>query len=450
MLLVGGDARDNLQEGGFRFSAAGGLSGTRIRREASPAEASTAAQRQLDSAKHAALEPLNPMTDIAKAETASPTDLAAARDARRSAREFAERALNADLTARDREGRFSRAAWEACAAFGVQGLAVPPEYGGTRADLRMVMAVMEGLGEGSADNGLLFSLNAQMWSVQAPLAKFGSAEQRTRYLPGLARGELIGAHGMTEPGSGSDAFSLTTRADRRGDTYVLNGRKTFITNAPVADVFVIFASVDLSLGVGGVTAFVVDRGTTGLSIPREEEKMGMRTSPMGDVLLEDCEIPLSQRLGREGAGAALFSSSMEWERGAILSVAVGAMERELRRCLDYASIRKQFQQPIVKFPAVANRLADVKVRIEASRALLAQVATLKDAGEPAAMEAAVAKLYVSEAWVQTMLDLQQVYGASGYMRENNIERDLRDALGSRIYSGTSDMQRLIIARWLAA
>ena len=211
----------------------------------------------------------------------------------------------------------------------------------------------------------------------------------------------------------------------------------------------IFASIDLSLGVGGVTAFLVDRGTPGLSVPREEDKMGMRTSPMGDVLLEECEIRAAQRLGPEGAGAAIFSSSMEWERGAILSVAVGAMQRELTRCLDYASTRRQFQQPIAKFPAVANRLADVKVRIEASRALLAQVATLKDAGESATMEAAVAKLYVSEAWVQTMLDLQQVYGAYGYMRENNIERDLRDALGSRIYSGTSDMQRLIIARWLS-
>jgi len=368
-------------------------------------------------------------------------------EVREAAATFARGRLNSELHARDGTG-FSRTDWQACAEFGVQGLAVPREYGGSGAGLRTTMATMEGLGQGCLDNGLLFSLNAQMWSVQTPIATFGTEEQKARYLPGLCKGSLIGAHGMTEPGSGSDAFSLETRAERRGDSYVLNGRKTFITLAPVADMAVVFATVDPALGASGVTAFVVERGTPGFEIGRTEEKMGLNTSPMGDLVFIDCEMAASQRLGPDGAGAAIFNSSMEWERAAILSVCIGSMERELLRCAQYAKERRQFKQPIGKFPAVANRVAEMKVRLEASRGLLARVADLKDAGRPAYLEAAIAKLYISEAWVQSSLDAQQVYGAFGYMVDNGIERQIRDSLASRIYSGTSDIQRLVIARWL--
>lgn len=363
---------------------------------------------------------------------------------RDAAADFARRWLNRP----NGQGGFSRAAWEACADFGVQGLAVPPEHGGSGAGLRVTMATMEGLGLGCSDNGLLFSLNAQMWSVQTPIVRFGTQDQKTKYLPGLCSGTLVGAHGMTEPASGSDAFSLETRAERRGNDYVLNGRKTFITNAPIADLAVVFATVDPSLGVSGVTAFLVDRGAPGFEIGRVEEKMGMQTSPMGDLVFAACVIPASQRLGPEGAGAAIFNSSMEWERAAILAVCTGSMERELVRCVEYAKERKQFKQPIGKFAAVANRIAEMKVRLEASRGLLARVADLKDAGRSAHLEAAIAKLYISEAWVQSSLDAQQVYGAFGYMVDNGIEGQVRDSLASRIYSGTSDIQRLVIARWL--
>jgi alkylation response protein AidB-like acyl-CoA dehydrogenase len=367
---------------------------------------------------------------------------------RRSAEEFAARALGRDLLRRDRDGEFARDEWRACAAFGVQGLPVPSEYGGTAADLRTVMAVMEGLGSGCRDNGLLFSLNAQMWSVEAPLVRFGTPEQRGRYLPGLASGELIGAHGMTEVESGSDAFSLKTTASLTDGGYVLRGRKTFVTNAPTCDLAVVFATVDAGLGVGGITAFIVDRGTAGFEVAREEDKMGMRTSPMGDLVFDDCYVPTSARLGPQGAGAAIFNSSMAWERAAILCVAVGAMDRELGRCVAYARSRRQFGQPIGKFPAVAARIAEMKVRVDASRALLDRVATVKDAGGEATLEASVAKLFVSESWVASSLDAQQVYGAYGYTKENGIEREVRDALASRIYSGTSDIQRLVIARSL--
>jgi len=367
---------------------------------------------------------------------------------RKAAADFARRTLNERLVERDRDGEFSRTAWRACAAFGVQGLPVPPEYGGSGASLRTVMATMEGLGQGCEDNGLLFSVNAQMWSVELPLVRFGTDEQRRRYLPGLCSGALIGAHGMTEPEAGSDAFSLKTRAERRGEAYVLNGHKAFITNAPVADLALVFATLEPELGIGGITVFVVERGTPGFEVGRAQDKMGMRTSPMGDLSFQDCAIPVAQRLGPEGAGAAIFNSSMEWERAAILSVCTGAMERELARCVEYATLRRQFNQPIGKFPAVAHRLADMKVRLEASRALLRQVATQKDAGRPAPLEAAIAKLFISEAWVQSSLDSQQIYGAYGYLSENGIERQIRDALASRIYSGTSDIQRAIIARGL--
>lgn len=366
---------------------------------------------------------------------------------RAAAAEFARRALQMTPAPQDRE-EFSRDAWRACAAFGVQGLALPHEYGGTQASLRTTMAVMEGLGIGCEDNGLLFALNAQMWSVELPLLRFGSEEQRRRYLPGLASGELIGAHGMTESGSGSDAFSLATTAEHRGDSYVLNGEKWFITNAPAADLAIIFATVDGSLGVGGISAFIVERGTAGLAIGENEEKMGMRGSTIGRLTFTDCVIDEHQRLGGEGGGAAIFNSSMEWERAAILSVCAGAMQRELDRCIEYAKTRRQFKEPIGRFPAVSNRIADMKVRLEASRALLQRVAELKDSDQPAWLEAAVAKLFISEAWVQSSLDAQLVYGAFGYMAENGIERQVRDSLASRIYSGTSDIQRLVIARWL--
>ena len=325
---------------------------------------------------------------------------------------------------------------------------MPTEQGGAGARLAAVMAVMEGLGAGCEDNGLLFSLNAQMWSVQHPLVRFGNEDQRRRYLPGLIDGTLIGAHGMTEPGSGSDAFSLTTRAVRRGDGYLLDGRKTFITNAPIADLAVVFATIDPELGVGGVTAFLVDRGTRGFEVDRIEEKMGMRTSPMGDLVLTECVVPESARLGAEGGGAAIFNSSMDWERGSILSACTGAMERELGRCVEYAKSRRQFREPIGRFPAVADRLADMKVRLEASRGLLRRVAELIDEGRPATTEAAIAKLFVSEAWVSSSLEAQSIYGAWGYTVDNGIERQVRDSLASRIYSGTSDIQRLMIARRL--
>lgn len=362
--------------------------------------------------------------------------------------EFAQKELSKGLMEHERHGELPRENWKKCAQFGILGLAIPEEYGGSDADILTTMLVMEGLGYGCRDNGLIFAMNAQMWSVQHPILKFGTEAQKRKYLPGLCSGELIGAHGMSEADSGSDAYSLRTRFTSRDGGYVLNGSKMFVTNAPVADVAVVFATVDPSKGMGGISAFLLDKGTPGFRVSRSIEKMGLRTSPMGELIFEDCFVPADCRLGPEGAGSAIFNSSMEWERSCILGSHVGAMEHQLEEAIRYARQRRQFGQVIGKFQSVANRIADMKVRLETARLLLYKVAWLKKMGKPAVMEAALAKLYLSESFVQSSLDAVRTYGGYGYMTEMEVERDLRDAVGGLLYSGTSDIQRMIIARWL--
>jgi alkylation response protein AidB-like acyl-CoA dehydrogenase len=361
---------------------------------------------------------------------------------------FAQQELNKDVIERDRLGEFSRESWLKCAQFGLQGLSIPEEYGGTDADILTTMFVMEGLGYGCRDAGLVFALNAQMWAVQHPISAFGTQAQKRKYLPGLCSGELIGAHGMTEPDSGSDAYSLRTRAEKCNGGYVLNGTKMFVTSAPIADVAVVFATTNPKLGRWGITAFLVDKGTPGFSLGRDLEKMGLRTSPIGELILQDCYVPEENRLGPEGAGVSLFSNSMEWERSCILASNVGVMERQLEVCVRYARERRQFGQPIGKFQSVANRIADMKVRLETARLVLYKVAWLKAMGKSAVMEAAIAKLYLSECFVQSSQDAIRIHGGYGYMTEFEVERDLRDAIGGTLYSGTSDIQRMIIAGWL--
>jgi len=361
---------------------------------------------------------------------------------------FARQELDQDLAKREDVGEFSAQAWRACARFGIQGLPVPAELGGGGADILTTVLVMEALGYGCHDNGLIFSLNAQMWSLELPLVKFGTPAQQQAYLPGLMSGDLVGVHAMTEPESGSDAFSMRTTAERQGDYYVLNGTKLYITNAPVADVVMVFASDPGKPKLAGVSAFLIDKKTPGFSVSRSLEKMGLRTSPMGEVVLTDCVVPAANRVGPEGAGMAIFNSSMEWERSCILASAVGTMQRQLEACVDYARMRKQFGQAIGKFQGVANKVADMYLRLDAARLLIYQAAWLGQEGKPALAAAAAAKLFTSEAWVQSSLDAIQIHGAYGYMKESGIERDLRDAVASTIYSGTSEIQRVILARML--
>ena len=360
--------------------------------------------------------------------------------------EFARTHLNKGLIDRDREGAFSHELWRECARFGIQGLPFPERYGGGNADILTTMLTMEGLGYGCKDNGLIFGINAQMWSVQMPIFTFGTEQQKDKYLPGLIGGEIIGAHGMSEPDSGSDAFSLRARAVRSGGGYVLNGTKTFVTNAPNCDLALVFATVDPNRKMLGVTGFLVEKGTPGFEVSPHIDKMGLRTSPMGEIILTDCYVPEENRLGREGIGSRIFSDSMEWERACILGSHLGAMQRLLERCVEHASTRRQFGEPIGRFQSVANRLVDMKVRLETARLLLYKVAWLKKAGKSAVMEAALAKLYLSESFVQSSLDALRTMGGYGYTTEYEVERDVRDSIGGTLYSGTSDIQRNIIAR----
>ncbi len=365
---------------------------------------------------------------------------------RAAAVKFARSELNTGLLERDRQGEISLQNWKKCAEFGLLGLPIPRAYGGSGADILTAMLAMEGLGYGCRDNGLIFAMNAQMWSVQLPILNFGTEEQKAKYLPGMCAGEMIGAHGMTEADSGSDAHSLRTRAERVDGGYKLNGSKMFVTNAPFADMALIFATVDPDKGRWAITAFLVDKDTPGYSVSRQLDKMGLRTSPMGEIVLQDCFVPESCRLGQEGNGASIFNSSMEWERSCILAAHVGAMERQVEECVEYARTRKQFGAPIGKFQSVSNRIADMKVRLETARLLLYKMAWLKKQGKSALMEAAIAKLYLSECFVRSSEDAIRIHGGYGYMTEFEVERDLRDALGGTIYSGTSDIQRQIIAR----
>ncbi len=362
---------------------------------------------------------------------------------------FAERELADDVAARDGSETFPHDLWGRCAKFGILGLPVPEEHGGQGADVMTTLLALETLGYGCRDNGLIFSINAHMWSSAMPILRFGTAEQKAAYLPGLCDGSLIGVQGMTEPDTGSDAFALATRADGDGDGFVLNGSKTFITNAPVADIFVVFAATNPALGALGLSAFLVDRATPGLTVGRPLHKMGLRTSPMSELFFDDCRLDRSRLLGRTGNGIAIFNHSIDWERACILAAAVGTMQRQVDDSVRYAKERRQFGRPIGDFQAVSNRIADMQVRVDASRMLLYRAGWAKQQGVRApARESATAKLFISEAWVQTSLDAMYLRGGSGYLVESEVERDVRDALASRIYSGTSDIQRNIISNGL--
>jgi alkylation response protein AidB-like acyl-CoA dehydrogenase len=361
---------------------------------------------------------------------------------------FARDELQDDLLDRDERREFWREGWSRCARFGIQGLPVPVEYGGRGEGLPETIAAMEGLGYGCPDNGLVFALNACLWTVMLPLVAFGTDEQKRRYLPGLCQGSLVGANGASEVEAGSDIFAMQARAERVDGGWRLNGRKTWITSGPVADLFVCYATTDPAKGVMGISAFLVPRDAPGFRVVREIPKMGVRTVPMGEVAFEGCRLPADALLGREGRGGQVFNASMEWERGAILASALGVMRRQLERCVEHAKTRHQFGQPIGRFQAVAHRIAEMALRLETCRPLVYKIGWLKAQGRDATAEAAMAKLHVSRCFVENSLDAVQLFGASGYVAETGIERELRDSVGSLIYSGTNDIQKNLIAKSL--
>ncbi len=364
--------------------------------------------------------------------------------------QFAQRELNEGIAQRDEAQEFSHINWKKCAKFGVQSLAVPATYGGPleAVDFLRSMLAMEGLGYGCEDNGLPFGLNAQMWTVQTPILHFGNEEQKEKYLPAMARGEMIGAHGLTEPEAGSDVFSMQLTAEKVEDGYLLNGKKHLITFAPICDMALVFANTNPKLGRWGISAFLIDINTSGFTASAKKSKMGLRSTPIGDLNFKDCLVPENSLLGKPGMGFSILNHSLEFDRCCILASQLGAMERQLENVIDYTKKRQQFKKPIGSFQSVSNRIADMKLRLETSRLLLYKTAWLKEKGDNAMLEAAMLKLQLSESFVASSLDAMRNFGGRSFLTENGVEKDLRDAVGGVLYAGTSDIQRNIIAKLL--
>lgn len=362
------------------------------------------------------------------------------------AKEFAKQLDTSDLIQRDQQGSFSKELWNRCAEFGIQALTIPTKFGGDDCSILDAITTIENLSYGCRDNGLLFALNAQLWTVQQPLLQFGNEEQKEKFLKPLCSGEKIAAHALTEPQSGSDVYSLSTTADKCEGGYLLNGRKHLITLAPIADFFLVFTTTNLTLGKWGLTAFLIPAEQKGLTIGATQPKMGLRTVPIGEIEFKDCFVPDNYRLGKEGAGFSITNHSLEFDRIGCMAAHVGAMERQLQDTISYTRERKQFGEPIQSFQSVSNRLAEMKLRLETSRLLLYKTAWLKSTGQATTMESSLLKLHLSESFLQSSLDTIRNHGGSGYLTETEVERDLRDSVGGVIYAGTSDIQRNIISK----
>lgn len=350
------------------------------------------------------------------------------------------------VTELDAAGSFPHDAWKELAAAGLTGLPIPKRYGGQGACAISTVAALVGLGETCTDNGLLFALGAHLWACADPIARHGSELQKQRWLRGLCDGSLIGAHAATEAEAGSDAAGIRTTAEQTADGWVLRGRKAFVTNAPIADVFLVTARTSRDRGAMGISAFLVARESHGVDVGPPIGKSGLRTAPMAEVMLDDCVVGHDAILGTPGAGMAVFTNTMTRERGFILAPAVGTLRRLAEQSYAYTRQRRQFGQPILDFDSVANRVADMRIRAETARLLTLQYAWLIDQQRAQPHDAAMVKLHLSESLLASSLDAVQVRGAYGYATDLGLERMVRDALGARIYSGTSDIQRNLIAR----
>lgn len=346
------------------------------------------------------------------------------------------------------EGFLTREDWERCAGLGLTGLSVPAEHGGGGLGFLSTARTVEAFGLGCPDMGLVFATMAHLFACAMPVAEHGGAELRERTLPGLCSGELIGANAITEEGAGSDVTAMTTRAVREGGDYVITGAKSFVSNAPIADVFTVYASTDPAFGHLGVSAFAVERDTPGLTVGEPFGKVGLDSVPASVVWFDGCRVPAGNRLGREGQGAAIFQSSMRWERTCLFAAYLGRTERLLGRCVEHALNRRQFGHRISDNQAISHRIARLRLRLEAARLLLWQACWRLDRGERAVLDVAMAKLAVSEGAVEAGLDAMQIFAGAGVRTDSGIERELRDALPATVFSGTSEIQLEQIAKEL--
>jgi alkylation response protein AidB-like acyl-CoA dehydrogenase len=353
-----------------------------------------------------------------------------------------------DHIRRDQEGEFPLDQWKLIGESGLFGLPFMPEWGGSGQDLLTTMYVLEGLGYGCRDSGLNFSASTQIVSAGIPIQRFGSAELKKRYMPRICDGSLIGAHAITERRGGSDAAGMQTTAVKQGDGYVLNGEKCFITNGPVADLFVVYARTAVGNSPFGITAFVVERDTPGLATGPSVSKMGLRTSPFSDLSFTDCAVPSQNVIGHAGRGFVILDYVMKWEILCNFIISLGTMQYRMERCIEFARSRIQFGTPIGSNQLISNKIVEMKIGAETARMWLYETAERFSEGKDVMMEIAVAKLLASEVNLNSALDAVQIFGGRGYIAECALEKDLRDATAGTIYSGTSEVQRSKIARML--
>jgi butyryl-CoA dehydrogenase len=329
---------------------------------------------------------------------------------------------------------------------GFMGIMVPPEYGGAGADAVSYVVALEEVSRACASTGIIMSVNNSLYCD--PLLRYGTEEQKHRFLAPVASGRSQGCFALSEPNAGSDAANQQTRARRDGGAYVLNGTKNFTTNGLEADFAIVFAQVDPALGHKGIVAFVVERGAPGFSVSKVEKKLGIKGSSCCQLLLEDVRVPAENRLGAEGEGFRVALTTLDGGRIGVATQAVGIARAACEASVEYAQQRQQFGQPIAKFQAIQFMLADMATEIAAARLLTLRAAALKDRGAPYSREAAMAKLYASETAMRVTTKGIQVHGGYGYLKDFPVERFFRDAKITEIYEGTSEVQRLIIARSL--
>lgn len=364
------------------------------------------------------------------------------------ARSFAERELNSTLEQREISHEFGRTEWNKCGGFGLLGAPVATRYGGLGLGCLATARLFEAFGRGCRDGGLGFSAGAHSFACCLPLLHHGSEAAQDEFLPRLARGEWIGANAITETEAGSDVSAMASVAKKTDGEYRISGAKIFVTNGPLANVFIVYASTQPNHGYFGLSAFVLPRDTPGLTVGKAFRKMGLTTSPMCPVYFDDCPVKESQRLGAEGQGGPIFNNSMAWERTCLFAFWLGTMERQLGLVIAQACNRKQFGAPIGANQAVAHPIADMKLRLESARLLLYRACWEMDAGQPSPISISLAKLAISEAAVRAGIDSIQIFGGSGVLPEMGIERMLRDTVPGKIYSGTSEIHRDIVAQHL--
>jgi len=362
-------------------------------------------------------------------------------------RSFAQTELAPNAARWDREHRFPREALHALGALGALGMVVPERYGGAAMDYVSLAVTLEEIAAGDGATSTIVSVQNSV--VCGPLNAFGTDAQKEKYLKPLARGERFGCFCLTEPQVGSDAGAIATRAERDGDSWVLNGVKQFITTGKNADVAVVFAVTDKAGGKRGISAFVVDTSSKGFVVARVEEKLGQRASDTAQIAFEDCRVPAASLLGREGEGYRIALANLEAGRIGIAAQAVGMARSALEAALSFARDRIAFGKAIAQHQAINFKLADMATQIEAARQLVWHAAALRDAGEPCLKEASMAKLFASEMAERVCSDAIQIHGGYGYVGDFPVERIYRDVRVCQIYEGTSEIQRLVIGRALA-